>query len=202
MFFSFLKSLMQPARSGRGGATQVRGAGPLRLHIGGRQSHPDWKIFDVEAGPQVDFVGHCADLRQFADETVSEIYASHVLEHLGFKHELPVALDEFNRVLVAGGSLRVGVPDLAALCALYVDPAMNAEDRYQVMRMLYGGQLTPADFHYAGYDAEALTSRLQKAGFVDIERVAGFDLFDDSSNFLFKYRPISLNLRARKKTAA
>ena len=33
-----------------------------------------------------------------------EIYALHVLEHLGFKHELPAVLDEFNRVLVAGGS--------------------------------------------------------------------------------------------------
>jgi len=47
----------------------------LRLPIGGRQPYPDWKIFDVGAGPQVDFVGHYADLRQFADESVTEIYA-------------------------------------------------------------------------------------------------------------------------------
>ena len=57
MFFAFLKNLMRPSRSARGGA------GPLRLDIGGRQPYPDWKIFDVEAGPQVDFVGHYADLR-------------------------------------------------------------------------------------------------------------------------------------------
>jgi len=48
-------------------------------------------------------------------------------------------------------------------------------------------------FPLRGYDAEALTSRRQKAG---------FDLFDDSSNFPCKGRPLSLNLRARKKAAA
>ncbi len=75
MFFAFLKNLMQPFRSARGGAAPGQGAGSLRLPIGGRQPYPDWKIFDVEAGPQVDFVGHYADLRQFADESVTEIYA-------------------------------------------------------------------------------------------------------------------------------
>ena len=174
----------------------------MRLHIGGQIAHPDWKILNVQPGPQVDFVGDCSDLRQFADASVTEIYASHVLEHLGFKQEMPAALNEFHRVLVPGGGLRIGVPDLAALCVLYVDPALDAEDRYQVMRMLYGGQLNNADFHFAGYDAESLALRLQKAGFVGVERVDSFELFDDSSTFYFKGRPISLNLRARKGSAA
>ena len=91
---------------------------------------------------------------------MTEIYASHVLEYMGFKHEMPAALTEFHRVLLPGGGLRIGVPDLAVLCALYVDPALDAADRYQVMRMLYGGQLNNADFHCAGYDAESLALRL------------------------------------------
>lgn len=198
MLFSILKTLFRADAA----AARHPVAGTLRLHIGGRIAHPDWKILNVQPGPQVDFVGDCADLRQFADASVSEIYASHVLEHLGFKHDMPAALNEFHRVLVPGGGLRIGVPDLAVLCALYVDPALDAEDRYQVMRMLYGGQLNDADFHFAGYDAESLALRLQKAGFVGIERVDTFGLFDDSSNFGFKGRPISLNLRARKGPAA
>ena len=51
---------------------------------------------------------------------MTEIYASHVLEYMGFKHEMPAALTEFHRVLLPGGGLRIGVPDLAVLCALYV----------------------------------------------------------------------------------
>ncbi len=202
MLFSILKTLFRQGAAADRAAACAPDAAPWRLHIGGQIAHPDWKILNVQPGPQVDFVGDCADLRQFADASVTEIYASHVLEHLGFKHEMPAALTEFHRVLVPGGGLRIGVPDLAVLCALYLDPALDAEDRYQVMRMLYGGQLNNADFHCAGYDAESLALRLQKAGFVGVERVDAFRLFDDSSNFSFKGRPISLNLRARKGSAA
>lgn len=32
----------------------------LKLHIGGKEVHPDWKIFDIEERPEVDFVGDAA----------------------------------------------------------------------------------------------------------------------------------------------
>ena len=179
-------------------AAQSATGGPLRLHIGGRIVHPDWKIFDARPGAGVDFVGHCADLSRFDDDSVAEIYASHVIEHLSYKRELPQALSEFNRVLVPGGRVRIGVPDLPTLCALYLDPALDAAERYEVTRMMFGGQLDPADFHYAGFDEESLTAYLRKAGFVDVARVAAFGLFDDTSTYIFKGRPISLNLCARK----
>src|SRR4051794_35533020 len=115
-------------------------AGPLRLHIGGQQAHPDWKILDLLPGPHVDFVGNCTDLTQFPDGSVTEIYASHVLEHLGYRQELPLALAEFRRALKPGGRLRVSVPNLATLCALFADPALTAEERVHVMRMMFGGQ--------------------------------------------------------------
>lgn len=202
MFQSLLKGLFRDASAGRNDAADALAVGELRLHIGGEVFHPGWKILNVRPGATVDFVGHCSDLRQFDDASVADIYASHVIEHLGFKHELPAAVNEFSRILVPGGMLRIGVPDLAVLCSLYVDPQSNAEDRYQIMRMIYGGQLNAADFHHAGFDEESLTARLQKAGFVDVVRVATFGLFDDSSNYSFRGRPISLNLCARKAVRA
>ncbi len=83
----------------------------LRLHIGGKDVKPGWKILNVQPGPGVDYVGTCTDLSAFGDRSVAEIYASHVLEHLSYTEELPRALKEFHRVLVPGARLRVAVPD-------------------------------------------------------------------------------------------
>jgi len=52
----------------------------IKLHIGGQEPHPDWKILDVEPRPEVDYVGNASDLSQFEDNAISAIYASHVLE--------------------------------------------------------------------------------------------------------------------------
>src|SRR5258705_6911300 len=202
MLLSLVRGLIRRCTGKRVGSLQKSAralvTGPIRLHIGGQIRHPDWKILDVRPGPIVDYVGHCTDLSGFDDESVSEIYASHVIEHLGYKSELAIALGEFNRVLVPGGIVRISVPDLPTLCALYLDPALNPENRYHVMRMMFGGQVNEADFHYVGLSEELLTSYLQNAGFANITRVGNFGLFDDASNLVYKGKSISLNVSARK----
>ena len=179
-----------------------RHTSPIRLHIGGQTPHADWKILDVQPGPHVDYVGHCSDLSAFGDDSILEIYASHVIEHLGYAKELPLALREFHRALVPGGTLRISVPDLTVLCELFTDPALGFAERFHVMRMMFGGQIDPADFHRAGLNEEFLHHYLHDAGFVDIARSANFGLFDDTSRLVFIGRPISLNVSARKPTGA
>ena len=173
-------------------------AAALRLHIGGKTPHPDWTIVDVQPGPHVAHVGSCTDLSAFGDESVAEIYASHVLEHLGYQSELMQALREFNRVLVPDGLLRASVPDLRVLCGLFLDPALDALERFHVMRMMFGGQLDPADYHKVGLTDEFLAQYLAASGFSDIRRVESFGLFEDSSTIVFKDRSVSVNLTARK----
>ena len=202
MLLSLVRGLIRRCAGKRDGSMETSAravvTGPIKLHIGGQIRHPDWKILDVRPAPCVDYLGHCTDLSEFDDESVLEIYASHVIEHLGYKSKLAMALGEFNRVLVPGGIVRISVPDLPTLCALYLDPALNAENRYHVMRMMFGGQINEADFHYVGLNEELLTSYLQNAGLADITRVGNFGLFDDSSNLVYKGKPISLNVSARK----
>ena len=52
----------------------------MKLHLGGKQPHPDWKILDIEERPEVDFVGDAADLSQFADESNEMKYESHIIK--------------------------------------------------------------------------------------------------------------------------
>lgn len=170
----------------------------LRLHIGGETPKPGWKIFNIQPGEHVEFVGNCTDLSQFASGTVEAIYASHVLEHLGYLDELPQAVKEFRRVLRNGGRLLVSVPDLEALCRLFLDPRLDSSMRFHVMRIIFGGQSDPHDFHKAGLTEEFLTDYLTVASFRNIERVAGFALFDDTSSLSLGGVPVSVNLQAVK----
>jgi predicted SAM-dependent methyltransferase len=173
----------------------------LRLHIGGKARHPGWHVLDVIPGEHVDFVAPCTDLSSFADSSVVEIYASHVLEHLGYQTEISRALSEFHRALIPGGLLRLSVPDLTTLCTLFLDPELGAQDRFRVMRMMFGGQIDSADFHRVGLNEEFLADYLDSAGFADISRVKDLGAFDDASRLVFKGLAISLNVTARKPSA-
>lgn len=171
---------------------------PLRLHIGGKESKPGWSIFNVQPGPNVDFIGNCTDLSMFPDMSCEEIYASHVLEHLSYRDEILPTLQGIHRVLKPGGLLRVAVPDLDVLCRLFIDPSLTVNDRFHVMRMMFGGQVDAYDLHKIGFNFEFMEGYLKKVGFHSIRKVTDFGLFDDASRIRFAGTPISLNVEARR----
>lgn len=170
--------------------------GPRRLHIGGKQPHPEWKILNALPGEGVDHQGDVRDLSAFADESFDALYASHVLEHLSYNGVLVEALKGMHRILRPGGKLLISVPDLDVLCRLFVHDKLSAQDRFQVMRMMFGGQLDAYDFHYSGLNGEFLISFLQQAGFKAAFRVPAFGIFQDTSETKFAGVPISVNLVA------
>jgi predicted SAM-dependent methyltransferase len=170
----------------------------LRLHIGGQHAKEGWKILNVQAGPGVDYVGTCTDLSAFADGSVAEIYASHVLEHLSYTHELPQALKEFQRVLKPGGTLRVSVPDFEKLARIFLLPELTPQLRFHVMRMVFGGQMDAHDFHKVGLTGEFLGAMLVNAGFGQLSQVESFGEFDDSSELRIGPNRVSLNVIAQR----
>jgi predicted SAM-dependent methyltransferase len=172
---------------------------PRQLHIGGRVRAEGWEIMDANAGPAVDHVGDAGDLGRFAAGTFSTVYASHVLEHFDYKDALAATIAEWHRVLTPGGTLYVSVPDLAILASLFVlRDKFTIDERYQIMRMIFGGHVDRYDYHQVGLDPEFLATFLQEAGFVDLRRVPTFGLFDDTSSMLWNGYPISLNVVAKK----
>jgi len=173
----------------------------LKLHIGGQEPHPDWKILDIENRPEVDFVGDAANLKQFEDNSVEAIYASHVLEHFfyGLDNELINTLTEWHRVLKPDGKLLISVPDLQTLCWLYTSPDLNPLDRYHLMRIMFGGQTNQYDVHKVGFDFDTLGMYLADIGFTQYERVSEFNLFEkDCSSLRLWGTLISLNVVATK----
>jgi predicted SAM-dependent methyltransferase len=170
----------------------------MHLHIGGVERKSGWSIFNINPGPGVDFVGDCADLTGVSDASCGEVYASHVLEHLGYNDGVPRALASIFRVLESGGRLRLSVPDLDVLCKLWRQPDLKPRERYEVMRMIYGGRTDAHDVHYAGFNFDILAGYLTNAGFERIEQVKAHGLFKDTSTFAFLGRPISLNVTACK----
>ncbi len=169
-----------------------------RLHIGGHKPMEGWKILDISPGPHVDYVGDCRDLSQFDGNSIDEIYLSHVLEHLGHEGEFEEALKGFFRVLKPGCTLSVGVPDMKALCELFLSPQATLGVKYGVVNILFGGQKNAFDFHKTGFDEDLLRHFLQAAGFVEVERVGNLGLIDDSSTYEYAGRHVSLNMRAMK----
>jgi predicted SAM-dependent methyltransferase len=170
---------------------------PLNLHIGGLVAKPGWKILNAQPGEAVDLVGDVRDLGSFPEASCQRIYASHVLEHVDQNDFLPT-LKGINRVLRPGGDLYVSVPDLDVLSRMFLDRTLTLEQRFHVMRMMFGGQMDQHDFHYIGLNEEILTGFLLQAGFSSIRRVDSFGLFSDTSDFRPYGVAISLNLIASK----
>lgn len=171
---------------------------PRKLHIGGMIKKDGWEIFNIIDAEFVDHRGNANDLSRFADNTFSALYASHVLEHFSYMTDLQPVLKEWHRVLEPNGKIYLSVPDLDTLAALLIDKKLNFKDRFYVMRMLYGGQTTPYDYHLVGLNEDFITFYLTKIGFKNITKVATFGIFNDASNKVFLNRRISLNVTAHK----
>ena len=170
-----------------------------KLHIGGKQKSPDWEILDIIPNPYVNHVCNARDLSQFESNTFAVIYASHVLEHFDYNNELPSALREWYRVLKPGGKIYISVPDLDILAQLFIlKEQLTVNDRFAIMRMIFGGHLNKYDFHLVGLNEEFLAALLKQIGFITICKVDRFNIFDDDSNLSFQGVHISLNMIAEK----
>jgi predicted SAM-dependent methyltransferase len=172
---------------------------PRKLHIGGHVRTPGWEVLDANPGPYVDHIGNASDLRIFDDNSFEQIYASHVVEHFDYKDQLIETLKEWHRVLMPSGTLYVSVPDLDTLARLFLDRSLlSVQDRFLVMRMIFGGHIDKYDYHLVGLNEEFLSSYFLAGGFTTMRRVQEFGLFHDTSSLKLKNVPISLNMIAVK----
>ncbi len=122
----------------------------------------------------------------YPDDSVEEIYASHVLEHFP-AIEVPRVLKDWMRVLEPGGRMRIAVPDFDHVARLYLqDPKEPL-----VWGYLFGGQTDDDDFHKAGFDYERLFTLMRACG---LRHVTQWESEIEDCAAL----PVSLNLQGYK----
>lgn len=188
---------------------KFRTAESLRVNLGsGGDNAAGWVNIDINrvSGNSLRW-----DIRRrlpFEDNSVLQVYASHVVEHLGFRDDVPRLFAELHRVLRPAGTLRIVVPDAPRYMEAYLSRdavkwaalgvASFPDDMPTPMAMVnhvfhQGGE------HQFGYDFDTLLYLLKGAGFNDVWRCR----FQGSSHFnvnmdLSVHSPYSLYVEAVK----
>lgn len=119
----------------------------------------------------------------YPDESISDIRASHILEHFTFG-DAQKAMEEWVRVLEPGGRIRISVPD--------VDKVLASDNKKERLFWLMGGQMHADDIHKSAYDRHRLTALMEQNGLTQISDWV-------SPNTDCAALPISLNLQGVKK---
>lgn len=130
----------------------------VRLNIGAGESNlPGFIPIDAK-------FGHDATKLDYPDNSVDEVYASHVLEHIHHKFTL-AAISEWVRVLKPGGRLRIAVPNFDRILEDYRSGKLSWDF---LQCWMHGTHPVETDRHQAVITEEGLLTQLRRCGFDDI----------------------------------
>jgi SAM-dependent methyltransferase len=151
---------------------------------------PGWRELRLDINPEVspDILCSMTDMRSVTTGSIDAIWSSHNLEHL-YRHEVPVALAEFRRVLRPGGQVLLTLPDLQRVAELVAADGLENKaysspaGPITALDMIYGHtpSLARGNRHMAhktGFTARTLTQLLSEAEFTGLTvRRDGFALW-------------------------
>ena len=138
----------------------------IKLHLGsGNKKIKDYINIDIRYLPNVDEVNNIKYLRNYSNNSIDVIYASHVLEHFG-RWEYKFALQRWFEILRPGGTLRLAVPNFESISDYY---QIN-KDLNSILGLLYGGQDYDENYHFITFDFNSLSKTLLEIGFKDIKK--------------------------------
>jgi predicted SAM-dependent methyltransferase len=172
----------------------------MKLYVGARGFKPEGFVtMDISQENTPDIVGDIRDMNMIDDESVEEIVASAVLEHIDWPDGF-LAMSEFARVLQVGGRLKIGVPDLGMMARLI----LSGESIYHIVGMMYGlgGRDNRFEQHRYGYTMGMLVDILETLGFGDFDWWNS-DMPDASNGWAPRNGGnicVSLNVGVTKKT--
>jgi len=178
-----------------------------KLHVGcGKRFLPGWTHVDAQSYSHIDVVVPLDQISTaFIHDSIDEIYACHVLEHIP-RGKISSTLKDLSKLLKVGGFLRIAVPDFEAVVSAYGKEGIRLyPDLYG---LIWGGQRDSYDYHHAGFDYQTLKAFLEEAGFSFIERYEWREFLPDGyDDYSRSYLPhmdfdtgilMSLNILAQK----
>lgn len=115
---------------------------------------------DANPGPQVDVVARIPPI-PYDDGTVAHIYAGHLLEHFP-PWDVLTFLGECLRVLAAGGTLTLIVPDVRRISLLANSQVIAGPG---CARLILGDDSTPDMQHWTLWTKTRIEDVLDRAGF-------------------------------------
>lgn len=153
---------------------------------------PAWEElrFDIDESVKPNLIGTMIDMKAVQSGSVDALFSSHNIEHL-YAHEVPIALNEFLRVLNDDGFCVITCPDLKSVAQLVAEDKL-LEPAYQSpagpiapLDILYGFRASMARgnlymAHRCGFTQKVLHGTLAAAGFKSVATAArGFAPFFD-----------------------
>jgi predicted SAM-dependent methyltransferase len=150
-------------------------ADQLKLHLGcGSRLLPGWLNIDIQKRADgVAVLRMPVGLRRFTDCSISYVYCSHMIEHIGYPGEVQTLAREIHRILIPGGVLRFVVPGIERIIRAYVadDKEFFAQQEKfhpswcttKMEHLMYA--LQQDGEHKYGYDFETAHKFLADAGF-------------------------------------
>ena len=141
-----------------------------KLNLGcGHDLREGYINVDLHERHNPDLVADITNLQNLPSGHFDEIVAQDVLEHLE-RAKVPIALQEWSRLLANNGTLRIRVPSLVHMEKhLCIPENQTIEKADEIMHMIFGTQAYNGDYHLAGFTPLILKHRLQEAGMLICE---------------------------------
>jgi len=144
----------------------------MKLNIGcGDKTKEDYINIDLH-NPAADVFVNAKDYLPYEDNTVDEIYSSHLIEHFT-PLEFKMVLTDWSRVLKRGGVLKLECPDLESCARQF----LKSGELGVWFCALFGEPDKPGQAHMNGFTKETLIEELEKKNFNIIKaKVSGTNI--------------------------
>ena len=192
-----------------------------------RKKYRDYRCLEIGPGSEIiagyerlnikydgvsDYVCNAVTLSSIPSNEFHHVYASHILEHIPW-YNVPVALNNWNRILKSSGHLDIWVPDASKIAQAYLD-AINHKNldykkdgwyRYNSDKcpstwfngrmFSYGdgsGKLDHPNWHRSAFDYAYLVALLKSSGFNKTQKLKSSEIKGHDHGW------INLGIRAYK----
>lgn len=122
---------------------------------------------DARELPGVDLIANVSSL-PFDSGSLSEIYASHLIEHFSDRTLKDIIFPHWKDILEPNGKLILIAPNIDEMIKQYENGATSFENFREIV---FGGQEYDGDFHFTMISPSSLVEILSSTGFTDVEVV-------------------------------